>query len=291
MFLGVVVVVAAIGGRIPAVATALAALAARRLVPDPAVPVVRDRERGSDAAYLAAFVLTAFVAAVAVEQAARRRVEALRSRTEADVVFALADRLARPNPPQVVVEEIHHTLNRQSVALLASDGDGWSVEASCRRSVDRDRPPTASTTSCSDGHMLVMTGPPLRADEQRLVAALLSYLEAILVMHRLQGQASTVETLSHANDLRDALLAAVSHDLRTPLASIKALTSGWLEPGVDWSRADTDEFMRTIDTEADRLNKLVENLLDMSRVQSGALELACTRQPDSTRSCRPRSRA
>ena len=70
------------------------------------------------------------------------------------------------------------------------------------------------------------------------------------------------------------MLAAVSHDLRTPLASIKALTSGWLEPDVDWSRADTDEFMRSIDAEADRLNKLVENLLDMSRLQSGALELA-----------------
>jgi two-component system sensor histidine kinase KdpD len=102
---------------------------------------------------------------------------------------------------------------------------------------------------------------------------LLSYLDAVLIMHRLQDEASTVEALSHANSLRDALLAAVSHDLRTPLASIKALTSGWLEPGVDWARADTDEFMRSIDTEADRLNKLVENLLDMSRLQSGALEL------------------
>jgi two-component system sensor histidine kinase KdpD len=66
----------------------------------------------------------------------------------------------------------------------------------------------------------------------------------------------------------------VSHDLRTPLASIKALASGWLEPDVDWSRTDTHEFMRSIDAEADRLNKLVENLLDMSRLQSGALHLA-----------------
>ena len=183
-------------------------------------------------------MLTAFVAAVAVELAARRRVEALRSRTESDVVFALADRLARPNPPQVVVEEIHHTLNRQSVALLVPDGDGWSVEA-CAGEASITSPADGEHYELHDGHTLVMTGPPLRADEQRLVAALLSYLEAILAMHRLQGQASTAETLSHANDLRDALLAAVSHDLRTPLASIKALTSGWLEPGVDWPRADT----------------------------------------------------
>ena len=96
----------------------------------------------------------------------------------------------------------------------------------------------------------------------------------MLSIQRLQTDASTVESLSHANRLRDALLAAVSHDLRTPLASIKALTSGWLEPGVEWLRTDVDGFMRTIDAEADRLHKLVENLLDMSRLQSGALELA-----------------
>ena len=272
IFLGVVVVVAAIGGRIPAVATALAAFV---VVDWYLIPPYRSFAiaSGPDAAYLAAFVLTALVAAIAVEQAASRRVEALRSRTAADVVFALADRLARPNPPQVVVEEIHRTLNRRAVALLASDGDGWSVEASIGDSSIAS-PADGEHYEVRDGHMLVMTGPALRADEQRVVAALLSYLDAILIMQRLQEDASTVEALSHANKLRDALLAAVSHDLRTPLASIKALTSGWLEPGVDWSRADTDEFMRSIDAEADRLNKLVENLLDMSRLQAGALELS-----------------
>ena len=119
-----------------------------------------------------------------------------------------------------------------------------------------------------------MTGAPLREQEQRLVSALLSYLEAIVAMDRLQAEARIGEGLAHANDLRNALLAAVSHDLRTPLASIKALTSGWLEPDVDWSPADTHEFISTIDAEADRLRKLVENLLDMSRLNSGALQLS-----------------
>ena len=228
---------------------------------------------GSDAAYLAAFVVTALVAAVAVEQAARRRVEAVSSRAEADTVFALADRLARPNPPQVVVEEIHATLSRRSVALLTLDHDEWLVEAAAGEPAITT-PADGEHFELRDGHVLVLAGPPLRADEQRIVAALISYLDAILAMHRLQREANTAEELSHANRLRDALLAAVSHDLRTPLASIKALTSGWLEPGVDWKRTDTDEFMRSIDAEADRLHKLVENLLDMSRLQSGALELS-----------------
>jgi two-component system sensor histidine kinase KdpD len=119
----------------------------------------------------------------------------------------------------------------------------------------------------------VMSGPPLSADAHRMVAALLSYLEAVIAIHRLERDASTAGALSKTTDLRNALLAAVSHDLRTPLASIKALASGWLEPDVQWSYAETHDFMTGIDADADRLNTLVENLLDMSRLQSGALHL------------------
>ena len=90
-------------------------------------------------AYLTAFAATALVAAVAVEQSARRQVEVLRSRTEADVVFALAERLARPNPPQVVVEEIRETLNREAVALLAPDGDALVGRGGRRRASDHRR--------------------------------------------------------------------------------------------------------------------------------------------------------
>ena len=134
-----------------------------------------------------------------------------------------------------------------------------------------------------------MTGPPLRADEQRLVAALLSYLEAILAMHRLQGEASTAESLSQANDLRNALLAAVSHDLRTPLASIKALTSGWLEPDVDWSRrrhARVHAQHRHGGRSAPQAGR------EPARHEPPAVGRARARRadrPGSTRSCRPRS--
>ena len=189
------------------------------------------------------------------------------------------------------MEEIHARSNRRSVALLAPDGDGWSRRGLGRRLADH-APGDGEHYELRDGHVLVMTGPPLRADEQRLVAALLSYLEAILRDAAAPGARRARSRRSRTRTTcANALLAAVSHDLRTPLASIKALTSGWLEPDVDWSRADTDEFMRSIDAEADRLNKLVENLLDMSRLQSGALAAREPRQPDSTRSCRPRSRA
>lgn len=83
--------------------------------------------------------------------------------------------------------------------------------------------------------------------------------------------------LDRANELRTALLSAVSHDLRTPLASIKASVSSLRAEDVRWSPEQTAEFLAAIEDDADRLNQLVGNLLDMSRLQTGSLELR--RQP------------
>jgi two-component system sensor histidine kinase KdpD len=77
--------------------------------------------------------------------------------------------------------------------------------------------------------------------------------------------------LAEANNLRDALLAAVSHDLRTPLANIKAAATSLLSTDVEWSTADVQSFSKTIDAEAERLHTVVSNLLDMGRLQAGML--------------------
>ena len=73
------------------------------------------------------------------------------------------------------------------------------------------------------------------------------------------------DSLARANELRSALLAAVSHDLRTPLASIKAASSSLLSEQLSFGPEETRILLQTIDDESDRLNSLVENLLDMSR--------------------------
>jgi two-component system sensor histidine kinase KdpD len=272
LYLGVVVAIAAVGGLIPALIAAVVAAAAvdYYLIPPYGSFAIAH---GSDAGYLAAFVICAGVVSVAVEQAARRRVRALRARDEADTVLALAGRLARPNVPQAVVEEIRVTLSRESVTLLRPETDNWIVEASAGEPI-ASSPVDGEAYVLRDQRVLVLTGHPLPFEQQRLVSALVSYLEAVVAMYRLQTQASAAEKLSQANDLRTALLAAVSHDLRTPLASIKALATTLLEPDVRWSEEDTHEFLVTIDAETDRLNKLVDNLLDMSRLQTGALHLS-----------------
>ncbi len=119
--------------------------------------------------------------------------------------------------------------------------------------------------------MLVLKGAHLTADDQRVLRTFLSNLALAMHARRLQADAAVAAHLAEADELRTALLQAVSHDLRTPLASIKASASSLLQSDVAWTADERREFAATIDAEADRLNRLVANLLDMSRLQAGAV--------------------
>jgi two-component system sensor histidine kinase KdpD len=124
------------------------------------------------------------------------------------------------------------------------------------------------------------------ADGQHVLALVVFLVVAsvvalyVTVADRLASESADVRAeaaaLDRTNELRTALLSAVSHDLRTPLASIKASVSSLRAGDVHWSDAETAEFLEAIEDDTDRLNQLVGNLLDMSRLQAGALEL--TRQ-------------
>ncbi len=89
---------------------------------------------------------------------------------------------------------------------------------------------------------------------------------------RLRQESLQIEVLQRTDRLRAALLSSISHDLRTPLASIKASASSLLQDDVQWSDEERRGFAQAIEREADRLNRLVANLLDMSRIEGGALK-------------------
>src|SRR5581483_2490815 len=95
---------------------------------------------------------------------------------------------------------------------------------------------------------------------------------AALDRARLRTQAAQAEALAEGNRMRTALLAAVSHDLRTPLASIKASVSSLRQTDVHWTEEDEADLLANIEQNADRLDALVGNLIDMSRLQAGSLE-------------------
>lgn len=108
-----------------------------------------------------------------------------------------------------------------------------------------------------------------------LVAAVVSILvdREARARAEVERRRSEADALARVNELKTAILASVSHDLRTPLASVKASVSSLREPDIAWSKEQTDDFLATIELESDRLTSLVGDLLDMSRIQTGSLSL------------------
>ena len=104
-----------------------------------------------------------------------------------------------------------------------------------------------------------------------MLEAFLDSLSVALETRRLQADAASAAALAEADALRTGILQAVSHDLRTPLSGIKASVTSLLAPDVAFDEDDTEEFLRTIDAEVDRLDRVVGNLLDMGRIQTGTV--------------------
>ena len=116
-------------------------------------------------------------------------------------------------------------------------------------------------------------------EETRLLAATADQIAQAVRRDRLAAQAVELEIASRSDELKSALLDSVSHDLRTPLATIRAAAGSLADPHVQLTDAERRGAARTIDAEADRLNRIVGNLLDMSRIQGGALHPELERIP------------
>jgi two-component system sensor histidine kinase KdpD len=97
--------------------------------------------------------------------------------------------------------------------------------------------------------------------------------EAALGVQRVElaREAAHAAALREADELKTALMASVSHDLKTPLAGAKAAVSSLLDKSVSWSREDIDAFLETIDSQIDRLNRVISDILDLNRIESGVV--------------------
>lgn len=116
-----------------------------------------------------------------------------------------------------------------------------------------------------------MNGRPFTAAERTILATFADQAAVALERLRLLREADRAEMLDRTDKLKSALMSAVSHDLRTPLASIMASVTSLLEPDIQWDKETQQDFLQGIYDEARRLNVLVGNLLDMSRIEGGAL--------------------
>ncbi len=278
MYLLVVVIVAAVGGAWVAAGTAvLAFLLANYYFTTPIHNFTIAH--GENIVALVVFLVVAGVVSVLVTLAGRRAIEAARARAEAGALVELAGSLlSQEDPLGPIMEQLLATFGLRSVAVLrpGEGGHGWTVVASAG-APDVTCPGDATATAeLPNSDVFAYAGPDLTADDRRVLNGFISQLAVALTSRELRHEASTAATLAEADALRTALLRAVSHDLRTPLASIKAAASTLL---ADDLRLDGDTVLqlhKTIDEQVDRLDDLVGNLLAMSRLQAGALQLTTT---------------
>ena len=113
--------------------------------------------------------------------------------------------------------------------------------------------------------------PEFSPADDRLLSAVAGQVGLAVERRRLRLEATSAEVLRHTDALKTALLNAVSHDLRTPLASILASAGALLQLEVEWSDDEKRDFAVAIEYETRRLNQLVGNLLDLSRIEAGNL--------------------
>jgi two-component system sensor histidine kinase KdpD len=160
-----------------------------------------------------------------------------------------------------------------SASLLERESDGWAVVASSGEA-QVERPGDADVdVPVTDALSLALVGRPLPASDRRVLGAFAAYAAVALEQQRLAAEAEAARPIAAADRMRTALLTAVSHDLRSPLASAKAAVTSLRSPDMHWDADDTAELLATADESLDKLIRLVANLLDMSRLQAGALSL------------------
>jgi two-component system sensor histidine kinase KdpD len=274
LYLLLVVIVAAVGGAWVAIGTAVAAFLLVNWFFTPPIHQFTISESQNLLA-LIVFLVVAAVVSVLVTMAARRALEAARARSEAASLVQLAGALVSDRDPlHDIMRQLLTTFGLTAVAVLRPDGEAWQLVASAGESPPGTPEEATATTELPDGALFAYIGPHLTADDRRVLNAFVTQLAVALTSRELRAEAATAAALAEADALRTGLLRAVSHDLRTPLASIKASISTLLADDLDLDDETTRQLEITIDEEADRLNDLVTNLLAMSRLQVGGVQLA-----------------
>ncbi|WP_132192487.1 MULTISPECIES: DUF4118 domain-containing protein [Kribbella] len=266
LYLLAVVLVAVIGGILPAIVAAVLSVLLANYFFTPPFHTLFVEQRDSVVA-LIVFVLVALTVSVTVDLAARRRVAAVRSRMEAQMLSDLAAQPVTERSLKGVLEQVRDTFAMTSVALLVRRGEHDEIGAIVGPPLHGH--PTI-TAAAGPGLRLVAEGPELFAEDRGLLNRLAIAAARAWDTQQLAGEA---RGLAEIDRLRTALLAAVGHDLRTPLAGIKAAASTLRQKDVAWTEAERAELYETIEESADRLDDLISNLLAMSRLQAGAVSV------------------
>ena len=275
LYLLAVVIVAMVGGILVAVASAVAAatLINYFFVEPVHTLTVGDPDQ---VVTLVLFVVVAALVSGAIELAVRQAHAAERAREEAETMSAIAGpELEAKGSLREVLQRARETFRMESVGLrVRRRGSGEWVEVEHVGWAPPGEEAALRFDVPIGSHLrLVGRGPALFAEDRRVLEAFAAAARTAYEGQVLSGEAEEARTLATVDQQRTSLLAAVGHDLRTPLAGIKAAVSSLRQTDVEWSDEERAELLATIEDSADRLGAVVDNLLDASRLQAGALSV------------------
>ncbi|MFJ2186719.1 ATP-binding protein [Kitasatospora sp. NPDC087861] len=271
-----VVIVALLGG---ATSALLASVAASLLLNYYFIPPIHTLTIGetNNIVALVVFAAVALAVSTVVDHASRLTTRAARATAEAETLSTLAGSVLRgADALSALMEKSRTAFGMQAVALLSRVDGEVLAHSETEHQEDADGQSETTEVPVGADAVLVLTGRRLPAADQRVLTAFAAHVAVALERDRLAMVAAEVEPIKAADRMRTALLAAVSHDLRTPLAAALASVGSLRSPDVEFSPEDQAELLATADESLVKLTRLVDNLLDMSRLQAGALTLHLT---------------
>lgn len=262
-----VVVIALVGGIFPAVFAAVAAgllLDYYFVTPWYTITIAEPLHLLA----LVIFVIVAVLVSIVVDLAARRLRDASRSSAESATLALVAGSVLRGQDALgALVDQLREAFGMTSVILREGDGAIYnSTDSSVVQEGDVE-----TTFALGEAASLHVSGRPLPASDRRVLAAFLSQIGVALRERELAREAEGMRPIAEADRLRTALLAAVGHDLRRPLAAATAAVTSLRSTEVDLSAGDRRALLETADESLASLAHLVTNLLDVSRMQAGVL--------------------
>jgi two-component system, OmpR family, sensor histidine kinase KdpD len=268
--LATTVLVALVGGLLPALLAAVVGFLVLNWFFTPPVGTFTVAEPRNLAALFVFLAVAAGVASV-VDRASRRAIEATQARTEAATMSALSRSvLTGQDTAEAIVEQLRETFGQDAVSLLKRSPTGWSVLASSGAPCATSPDDGDTRVSVDEDHVIALCGETLRARDQRVLEAFAVQTGLVLEYRRLKAREERAAALEGAEATSTALLRAVSHDLRTPLATMRTAVDGLVSDGL--SEADRATLVGAVGDATDQLERLIDNLLDLSRVQSGLVK-------------------
>jgi K+-sensing histidine kinase KdpD len=273
LYLLAVVVVALVGGLLVALpAAVVAAVLINYYFVAPRHTL--DVAHADQVVALVVFVAVAAIVSGAVELAARRARAAEQAREQAETLSGLTGTDHEDQQSlHEVLRKARDAFAMETVALKVREGGEWSDVDTSGWAPPGKEAPMRFDVPIGRRLRMVGRGPALFAEDQRVLLAFAGAAEAAYENRELTEQVRQARGVAAADRQRTALLGAVGHDLRTPLTGIKASVSTLRQTDVAWSDAERDELLATIEDAADRLEAIVANLLDASRLQAGALSV------------------